>query len=136
MNVSKRFMEGLKKIDLTYDEIQTYKYAGGDQKSHLDYYKLIYKDIKLPDHKSSCICGHHIEENCYISNLKNDKIIVLGNCCIKRFVPKSKRTCDECGKEHRNSKINKCNDCKIKYCSKCFKFNGVKYKYCYDCRMR
>ena len=75
-----------------------------------------------------------LKKNCYLEY--NDEILILGSCCIKRFLPKNSagRTCDECGKPHRNRKINKCNDCKIGYCIECWKPMDISsYDRCAEC---
>jgi len=113
VNTKDRFIQGLKKYNLTLEEIQLsgWKYVGGDTGSHLNYYKLVFpNNNRLPPHYDNCVCGHPIEYNCYIANKTN--LIVLGRCCIKQFVENSGRTCEECGSSHRNSKVNLCNDCK------------------------
>ena len=35
----------------------------------------------------NCICGHRIDENCYILNKQTKEILVSGNCCIEKFLP-------------------------------------------------
>lgn len=63
-------------------------------------------------------------------------MLVIGSCCIKRFVPKKTRTCEICEKPHRNRKVNRCNDCKdIVECIRCKTQFKSKYGYekCYDC---
>lgn len=108
--MSIQFIDGLKKEGYEYNDIkENYKYIGGNKGRHLNYFKLFKKEF--PKSKDKCICGHFIIENCYISNGFN--IIVLGNCCIKRFVPKCKRTCEKCGNIHKSIKTNICSDCKI-----------------------
>ena len=54
--------------------------------------------------------GQYIKRNCYIE--KDNDVIVIGNCCIKRFMKKSGRTCSVCEAPHRNIKTNYCNRCK------------------------
>lgn len=34
---------------------------------------------------SNCICGHPIINNCIIHNIKNNKILITGNCCINNI---------------------------------------------------
>jgi hypothetical protein len=114
IDLTKKFIEGLKNYNLTYNDIlnNNFYYCGGDNNSHLNYFKLIYNDKKLPEKKEKCICGHEIRDNCYITD--GNIILILGNCCIKKFLPKDKsgRTCEKCGKPHKNRKYNICNDCK------------------------
>jgi hypothetical protein len=113
MNLTQSLIKGLKNYDLTLNDIQNnnFRYFGGNEGSHLNYYNLICEKTSLPEYKNKCICGHTIKENCYITN--GDIILTLGNCCIKKFLPKEKqgRTCEKCGNPHRNRKYNKCNDC-------------------------
>jgi hypothetical protein len=121
------------------DEFRTYKYAGGNQGSHYNYWRLCFKNEPLPSHEDKCVCGQNISENCYITKETDDEIllIVLGNCCIKKFIPKAGRTCEDCEAPHKNRVLNKCNECKKGICYKCFK----KFKsytetrtYCYECK--
>ena len=135
IKLTKKFIKGLQTYNLSYEDIKKgdWKYSGGDRGRHLNYFILCYKDRALPPHKSKCICSHSITENCYITNGK--EILTLGNCCIKKFIKKSTRTCEDCKKPHRNRKINKCNECKIGICYKCGKKCDEKYSYCYNCYM-
>ena len=129
------FVNGLKDRGLNYnDVINNWKYCGGDDKAHLNYWSLINGKEELPEHEDKCVCGHKIKKNCYLEY--NDEILILGSCCIKRFLPKNSagRTCDECGKSHRNRKINKCNDCKVGYCLECWKPMDISsYDRCAEC---
>jgi len=111
-----KFINGLTERGLSMYDIQdNWKYCGGDKAGrHLNYYKLNFPDDSLrdlPEWTNECVCGHRIQENCYLTNGKND-FIVLGNCCVKRFVPKSGRTCECCGAPHRSRKDNKCKTCR------------------------
>jgi len=77
-----------------------------------------------------------IKRNAYIMNRDKTRMLVIGSCCIKRFVPKKTRTCEICEKPHRNRKVNRCNDCKdIVECIRCKTQFKSKYGYekCYDC---
>ena len=131
-----RFKKGLKEnYDMDYEIVKNeWKYCGGDRGRHLNYFRLCYKKAKLPCHEDNCVCGQAIQENCFITD--NKELLVLGNCCIKAFLVKSGRTCEDCGDSHKNRIINKCNYCKKKYCDicKCEKHpNYIRYKKCYDC---
>lgn len=132
-SLSDRFIEGLKKYNITYNEIlnSEWKYVGGDSKEHLRYFKLCCKGCKIPEHEDYCICGHAIKNNCYIK--KGEQILILGNCCIKKFVPKSSRTCETCNNTHKNRTINKCNDCRKGVCEICGINVKEKYKKCFTC---
>lgn len=133
MNLTDRFIEGIRRYNLTLEEIQHWKYCGGDQKEHLRYFELFVKTnpLKKPPWKAECTCGHAIKENCYITNGKD--IMTLGICCIKKFVPNSGRTCEMCGNGHRNRKVNRCNECRVGKCDGCHKTIAPKYKLCWSC---
>ena len=131
-DLTKRFIEGLEERSLTYEEVvKHYKYAGGDYEGHYNYYRMLFPTREVPENAEHCVCGQGIKRNCYITNMK--RLVIVGNCCIKRFLEKSGRTCEICEAPHKNRKVNKCNDCKNK-CEKCKKWkdnNG--YKLCYWC---
>uniref|UniRef100_A0A6C0BA18 DM2 domain-containing protein n=1 Tax=viral metagenome TaxID=1070528 RepID=A0A6C0BA18_9ZZZZ len=114
VKLTERFIEGLKNYNVTYDEIikGNWKYCGGRSGCHLNYFKVSCKNDDLPKQQDKCICGHAISENCYITN--DEFILVLGSCCIKKFLPKTKssRTCEKCGDPHKNRKVNRCNKCR------------------------
>ena len=136
LELTTKFIKGLKNYNLTYDEIKNsnWKYCGGRTGHHLNYFKLCFKNNKLPDIVNECVCGHHIEENCYITDGK--EILVLGNCCIKKFISKSSRTCDNCGEPHKNRIVNRCNNCRKGICDDCDKKCNEIYKKCYDCAFK
>lgn len=121
MSVSlwKRFQEGLQEY-MEDTDTNNYKYAGGNCGSHSNYYKLVYGEPPKHEKAGYCVCGHYIKENCYLCHIPTDTLVVVGNCCIKRFIPKDKqgRTCGECGNKHRNRCKNLCNNCFPK-CKRC-----------------
>ena len=84
-SVEERFIEGLLQYDLTLEEIQSgdWKYCGGDRGHRREYFHLSQPGREHPEHRVECACRHPIQENCYITN--GNKVIVLGNVCIKRF---------------------------------------------------
>ena len=95
---------------LTPETLNEYKYAGGDGANggnlrHLHYYELARPGEDFPEHVDHCeICDHFIVENCYLEHKERGAIeLVVGNCCIKRFVEDSGRTCRNCGAEHRSA---------------------------------
>jgi len=95
---------------------EDWMYVGGDRKSHAKRYFKVYGDnAKFPPHETHCLCGHRIEENCYIAEkLSKENIQVLGNCCIKRFLPtreERKLCCNLCLEPHQNKRHNLCNEC-------------------------
>lgn len=133
LELTNKFIKGLENYGLTYDEIKNsnWKYCGGRIGRHLNYFKLCCKNDDLPDEVNECVCGHHIDENCYITD--GARILVLGNCCIKKFIPKSSRTCEDCGEPHKNRVVNRCNNCRKGVCDECDKKCDESYKKCYNC---
>lgn len=134
IKLTEKFINGLKNHNLTLEDIQNgdWKYCGGNMGRHFNYFKLFFGHNKIPDKLKSCICGHDIIENCYITN--DIEIIILGNCCIKKFIPNSTRTCEKCNAPHKNRVCNRCNICRIGICDSCNKSIRIKYKKCYNCR--
>jgi len=121
-----RFVKGLYDRGITYKElVQEWKYVGGDGRSrdenapchitsHQRYFEQVYGNSDYPEWEGYCVCEHIIIENCYMAKRKDiNTMIIIGNCCIKRFMPNSGRgrTCQQCGNGHRNSKRNLCNLC-------------------------
>ena len=160
LKLRKQCLNGLACYNLSYDDIvnDNWKYCGGDSGRHLNYFKLVYPDRKLPDKKKECICRHDIIDNCYITD--ENQILVLGNCSIKKFIPRSTRTCERCNAPHKNRIVNRCNackylklckvccvyyassmhenlcgDCSYGKCSKCMKKCNPDYKLCYKCHL-
>ena len=129
----KKFIKGLAEYNLTEEEVKkNWKYCGGDRGRHYNYFKLSCPNDDEPEHTNECVCKHYIEENCYITN--GEEILVLGNCCIKKFLPKSGRTCELCDEPHKNRIVNRCNDCRFGICDKCNKKCNSNYKLCFDCK--
>jgi hypothetical protein len=134
VELTERFIKGLREFNLTLKEIteNNWYYCGGDKNQHLNYFKLSCPEDDLPPFDNKCVCGHHITTNCYITN--GEDLLILGSCCIKKFVPKSSRTCEKCGTSHKNRKVNKCNDCRST-CEKCgASHKNKKVNECNDCR--
>lgn len=134
LELTNKFITGLKNYGLTYDDIKNsnWKYCGGSTGRHLNYFKLVFSNYDLPEHTNECVCGHKIIENCYIRD--GEQILVLGNCCIKKFIPKSSRTCEKCETPHKNRVVNRCNNCRKGICDKCDKKCNKSYKTCYNCK--
>lgn len=138
VTLSEKFIKGLKLHNLDYDTIvrEKWYYAGGDTGRHARYYDKCCPDKNIPPHANKCVCGHFIKQNCYITN--GEHILVLGNCCIRKFIKKSFRTCKVCSKKHKNRKDNLCHNCRrdknISRCERCnAPHNNRKYDVCNDC---
>ena len=117
---------------MTLEDIRkNWKYAGGDSRSHLTYFEICFPKKRLPTHKDVCICSQAINENYELTN--NNDFLVIGNCCIKRFVPKCTRTCEKCEKPHKNRKDNICSECRELICQRCKGSCKKEYPFCYSC---
>ena len=129
---------------LNYEDVKcTYKYSGGSNgdKRHENYFFKCMPTASVPELVEECLCGHAIKENCYITkDFDISTLLILGNCCIKKFIDKSTRTCEICYKPHRNRSHNFCNDCKKEYlkCVGCKKYKKMRKddRVCYECRLR
>jgi hypothetical protein len=121
---------------ISYEDAQVFfVYAGGNlstrsinQSSHYNYHRMAFKNAPLLADVSNCVCEHPIKNNCFIFDTRkkqSDKsaYINVGNCCIKRFMKNSGRTCGVCKKGHKNRKDNICNLCR-----------DYGYKTCYECQ--
>ena len=135
-NLTARFIAGIKKYNLTYEQItgSDWKYCGGDRDAAARYYAVACPGEEHPEPKNRCVCNHAIKKNFYIINVSTKQILTLGMCCIKKFIPKSGRTCAECNAPHRNRRIDLCNVCASGLCLECHepKWN-TQYKLCYEC---
>lgn len=134
LTLTDKFIKGLEEYNLSFYEIQKWKYCGGNLSPRNKYFRMCCPDEPLPDYEDRCVCGHRIVENCYITD--GEQILVLGNCCVKRFIPKCGKTCEKCEQPHKNRKVNRCNDCRIGICDNCNKECNKTYKICYKCFMK
>jgi hypothetical protein len=92
--------------------LNQWKYIGGNEGRHLrKYITLFNKNPDIP-YKTNCICTHEIKENCYIENIISGKQLVIGNCCINRYLETTDQLCEHCKASHRNLKDNYCTDCR------------------------
>ncbi len=109
-----KFMEGLFNAGGSYDP-QKYKWVGGDKSSpiHSEYFTLCgFTKNNRPPHEDYCVCGHKIKQNCYLQNIDTGQLIVVGNDCIKQYMPDQYgKRCGLCKKTHQNKKKDQCNDC-------------------------
>ncbi len=144
LELTERFIKGLKSRNLTLEMIvrDGWKYCGGDRGRHRRYFSLCFPSRDAPSHKKRCVCWNKIDINCYITPSKPNettnaqRILVLGSCCIKKFLPKEKgsRTCEKCGEPHRNRIVNRCHACRVGICDGCNRDIPEKRKKCHRCR--
>ena len=129
-----RFISGLQEhYGLTVDDLDDYVYVGGDRKGRLTYFRLKYPGEVIPEHSQTCVCGHAIEENCFIRNTQTGHTLIIGTCCNKNFVTTSGKNCQDCGAPHRNKVVDRCNDCRRSKCDDCGARCRPAYKTCYSC---
>jgi hypothetical protein len=127
----RNFCDNLDALGLTYAEVKRdYKYSGGTNGPHKNYFDLCFPMNTKPEKKRYCLCDHFIKDNCYLSkDFDIDTILIVGNCCIKKFIDKSSRTCEHCNAPHKNRSLNYCNTCKeyVKrgYTEKCLSCNSL-----------
>ena len=125
--------------------IPEWEYCGGDTSSHLRYYSLRCKGTPMPQHEEQCICSHHIVSNCYIRHRRSREMLVIGSCCIKRFMGGCRKECTVCGMVHKNRVHTLCNVCRTRQaraekrakntCTVCGGHRtGRKDTYCVSCR--
>jgi len=105
------------KYDLDLVHLQWYYYRGGDTGSHKNYKTITCQDLSIIPFEDFCVCGHKIKEQCYMKKENDDlsfapDYIVMGNCCIKKYMKNGYRTCEKCKKQHKNRKNNLCNECR------------------------
>lgn len=128
-----RLYEGLREeYGITEDDLKHFVYWGGDwdgscifdetgevyNKSfsqHARYYRFVLGQTEIIPKKNHCPCGMLIQRNCYIKDKTRDLIIVIGSCCIKKFLPNGlKRRCEVCNEPHKRSTKNICVNCEKK----------------------
>lgn len=131
MDYFAQLMDGLSGAD-------DWMFVGGDgSQAHLNRWERMFGDLAHPDKTDRCVCSHPIQENCWLWSKKLGEVEVLGNCCIKRFIPKPEDRllrCADCDTPHRNLKGNFCGDCREKHkCKKCKKIHTKINAYCDSC---
>lgn len=137
VHLSQKFINGLEDYELTYEDVKEWLYCGGNYSHHLNYYKLLFpKSKKIPEFTDQCVCHQKLTKNCYIMDKSKKRLLILGMCCIKKFISNGvHRSCEKCGNQHRNRKFNLCNDCKIRKCDICgYKNTNKDIKRCNNCR--
>lgn len=124
-NLSIKFIQGLQKLGLSYNDVKTWQYCGGKSWSdgehqllskHEIYFMKCYPSIPFPNQVKQCICETGLIHNCYIRKDNNspiESILIVGQCCVEKFIDSGiKKVCEKCNKTHNNRKYNLCNDCK------------------------
>lgn len=130
--MSKKFLDGLKRLGFTYEEfIDNWKYCGGDFDGHLIVYRALYPEWNICPHSSYCICGHFLKNNCFVTD--GESFLIIGSCCINRFLPRLK--CSICKCHLKNSTYSECDSCREFNRCPCGKSIEKIYKKCYSCNL-
>lgn len=148
----RNFVNGIKNHKLTQKEINEsgFYYAGGRERilddgtdtnaKHSKYWALKYGKKQPPLKQRKCVCDHHIENNCYVTD-DDVFFLVIGNCCIERFIAKEKqgKLCSNCNSPHNGRKDNLCKECRKTHsqCKECrtpIQKNMLKGETCNQCR--
>lgn len=130
-----KFKKGCEDLGYDYNYIKTWEYCGGNKGGRSKWFDVYFRHQKNQlDETEKCICGHKIKENCYITN--GIDILILGNCCIKRFIPKNSKTCEKCGIPHKRRIVNRCDDCSLGLCDYCDQECGEYDKICDECKYK
>jgi len=127
--LTKAFIRGLKeKHNMEYDDVKTWIFCGGQANPNVDntpdefmayenYFRLCFPNKPFPDIDNKCVCDVNLVHNCYMRKDVNspvDDILIIGSCCIKKFIEAGKvRKCYKCNADHKNRKYNLCNGCKV-----------------------
>ena len=117
LELSLRFVNGLKEYSLTKEEVKSWKFVGGGHLNNTrrnkelnDEWKKRYPTTPIPPLQDHCVCGHKIKENAFITDGK--QVLTLGNCCVRRFCETgTKKTCNLCGKPWRGKTLT-CRECR------------------------
>jgi hypothetical protein len=113
-----------KEYGLRPKDLDDWQYAGGDYNEKEPWHAKFKKEFKIktdwPERADECVCGVEIMYNCFISNRERDWVLVIGRCCINKFIGPNRRRCEICYEPHRNRKRNMCKACyKTSKCKGC-----------------
>lgn len=117
IELSKRFIKGLQEYNLTKEDIQGWHYVGGGHTTNpilnivlKERFHRHFPGEDVPELEHRCVCGHPIQENAFITDGSN--ILVLGSCCVRRFLPNgTKLTCTRCKRPYKG-KHRVCGTCR------------------------
>ncbi len=106
----------LQRLIARLGDFSDWEYVGGNkQPAQVRRYERYFgKDYPYPDAKAICVCDHDIEDNCYLQHKATREIVIVGSCCVRRFLPKGDARllrCALCEEPHRNLRHNLCNAC-------------------------
>jgi hypothetical protein len=79
--------------------------------SYLYYIRTFSNIFDAPAFVNECICTHGILQNCFIYNKLNGNVLVVGNCCIDRFLIDKNKLCNVCLEPFDNTRNSLCSIC-------------------------
>jgi len=129
-----KLLKGFLLLGLNEKQVYELEYCGGNCGSRINKFYKMFPNIELPEYRNKCVCEHDIQENCYVTDHERKHIYVIGNCCIRRYLPNgTKSICELCKACHKNRKSNLCNNCRIK-CKYCKITINKDENYCDVCK--
>lgn len=84
------------------------------KKNNIEFLPAVLSEERSED-QHKCLCDHDIYYLMYIQRKTGGNILVVGNCCIKKFFPKEKNTnrlCIRCDKFYKGTKYFECKECR------------------------
>ena len=81
-----KIINGFKLRRIDSEMVKNYSYCGGESGSSKNYFDHHYVQLNAPPHETHCVCGSLIVKNYYIRHRLTDQIIVVGICCVTKFV--------------------------------------------------
>lgn len=100
-------------------DAQKWKYVGGPggrNGAHRSYWNLTMEHAEIPEPRALCACGvpfASANSTYYVQHADTEEIDTIGRCCFKLLPPHNRRkTCSDCGRNHVNTLVNKCNSCR------------------------
>ena len=126
--ISTKFLNGLWRHEgLKHDDLNDWQYGGGDYreydgyKAHAEFKRQFILACPWPEYKTSCVCDTVIIYNHFVANRARDRVIVVGKCCIDKFLGPNRKRCEVCYNPHRKRGRNLCDACIKKHgvCSDC-----------------
>jgi hypothetical protein len=133
-----RFVEALKERGLDLNTVlRNWYYCGNDKDENgaLIFNVFFPKDeYECPEKETHCICGARITHNYYVTDGK-EQILVVGKECITRFLDFNMgKVCSHCKGPHKNRADNYCNTCRqLPSCVFC---NSKGSTYCNECKRK
>ena len=136
-DLSVRFANGLKEYGLTIEDMDNWWYCGSSSSRDggTRHYLNTFPNAPFPKHKEHGICSQKITGNCYITNFEKTQVLIVGSCCIKKFLPKghNRIKCSNCNNVNTRRIGDTCKECSQGKCDYCLKKCSYNKTTCFDC---